>query len=519
MHKYKTHVSYKEASRQRNSAERIIAALILEEFKASPEHLIIAVGGPGGTGKSTFSEALAAALKDAAILALDDYKESRSIRQGKNVFGPHPEANKMDLMCEHIKKIKAGETVEKPVYNGDTGSADSSEVFEPKRYNILDGEVSTYRDFRDLVDFSIFIDADWKVQLGTRISRDIDVRGYSREKAITTFLQSNLKEFSEYGAESKNWADVHLHCTDEHVMVVESVSQEIFNEFDTVLKADLEKVDLSGLIVAVTTPFDEKYKIDQRMFIEHLEYLAHHGVRRILVNGTTGEFFSLSQQERKLLLKLTRRYFSGMVLFQAGSDALAQTKEEISWADEYGADAIVSLSPYYFAHAPEEGIIDYFNLLAEEVNVPFILYNYPKFTQNNITGEMLKQIAHSGIKDSSGDLSLISSSPRYYVGGDEHILEAHQKGGYGFVSGLAAALPGVYVKMEKSLYQDKQYSEDMQQVISSFANTFSDVGEIAKIKYAVSKRISGYPERVRLPLTDLSNEEKKDVENALRGVA
>ncbi|MCF7954248.1 MAG: dihydrodipicolinate synthase family protein, partial [Phycisphaerae bacterium] len=83
--------------------------------------------------------------------------------------------------------------------------------------------------------------------------------------------------------------------------------------------------DLSGLVVPITTPFDENDKIDKRMFIEHLDMLAAQGVKRILVNGTTAEFFSMTEDERKVCLKLAREYFPGVVMFHAGSSSLKQT--------------------------------------------------------------------------------------------------------------------------------------------------------------------------------------------------
>ena len=61
-------------------------------------------------------------------------------------------------------------------------------------------------------------------------------------------------------------------------------------------------IDLSGLIVPVPTPFEESGAIDPRAFIEHLAFLAQHGVQRIMVNGTTAEFYSLLPDERKMLL-------------------------------------------------------------------------------------------------------------------------------------------------------------------------------------------------------------------------
>ena len=161
MHKYKTHVKYKGRFGQREKTEDILARLISGVFSSGIAPVTIAVGGPGGTGKSTFSAKLSALLADSAILRLDDYKTARQVRKEQNVFGAHPDANEMNLAAEHISLIKKNTAFDKPVYNNVTGCADKTERFEPRRFNILDGEISTYRDFRDDVDFSIFIDAHY----------------------------------------------------------------------------------------------------------------------------------------------------------------------------------------------------------------------------------------------------------------------------------------------------------------------------------------------------------------------
>ena len=76
----------------------------------------------------------------------------------------------------------------------------------------------------------------------------------------------------------------------------------------------MEPLDLSGLIVPPPTPFNEKMGVDEDALSRHLTFLAEHGVTRLLVNGTTAEFFSLLHKERKLLLTLARHYFPGIRL-------------------------------------------------------------------------------------------------------------------------------------------------------------------------------------------------------------
>ena len=510
MHKYKTHVAYKGDVAGRCRAEEVLGKLILERFSGDGGCVVIAVGGPGGSGKSTFAGKLAAELGDASILRLDDYKTPREERSNRNIFGAHPDANMMELAAEHISLVRENKTFEKPVYDNVTGEANGRETYRPRRFNILDGEISTYKKFRHDVDLSVFIDSDYKTQLATRTSRDIVVRGYTWEKAIATFLQSNLREFTKYGAESKKWADVHLYCREDYSVVVESVASELYEHFESLLAEYLTEVDFSGLVVPVTTPFSKSNEIDKRMFIEHLELLAKQGVKRILVNGTTGEFFSLGPEERKMILKLAREYFPGVIMFHAGYASLAETETEARWGQEYGADAVVAITPYYLADLPAGGLVDYFNHIASQIDVPFILYNFPKHTQNSLTAELLGRIKHFGMKDSSGDLSLVDAAEHYYIGGDGKILAAYEKGAYGFVSARGNAFGPMYVEIEKAVVgADCNKAKEMQTEISQLKSMMTSVNEIAKIKYAVSKQLDGYPVGVRLPLVGLSKGEMK----------
>jgi 4-hydroxy-tetrahydrodipicolinate synthase len=506
-HKEKQHVKALYNKRARRNPEALIAALLQEMFTNTSQRVIIAVGGPGGIGKSTFTEKLAKHLDNSQILHLDDYKTPRAERQGKNLFGAHPNANYMDTISEHLVSIRNGIGFQQPVYDAVAGTASKTRLYEPTRFNLLDGEISTYPHFRSAVDLSIFIDSDWTTQLKTRLNRDIDERGYTKDKAIATFLHSNLREFAEHGADSKSWADIHLFCDADYRLRIESISESIFNKHQSLLKTDLGEVDITGLVVPVLTPFTEEDEVDEAALAAHLDFLANAGVRRILVNGTTGEFFSLTPEERKLTIALACQYFPGVVMCHCGHTAIKQTISEAQTAETYGADAIVALPPYYYAEAPTNGMIDYFTALHNAIETPLFLYNFPKHTGNSLTAELISQIPHSGMKDSSGNIDLIPHTSKYFSAGPLSPVDGYHAGACGFVSSEANFLPELFVKLENAFNaQANEAAKHVFDQITSIQNDLPSMSATAKCKAGLSLRLPNYPARVRPPLSTAAQE-------------
>ena len=253
--------------------------------------------------------------------------------------------------------------------------------------------------------------------------------------------------------------------------------------------------DMNGLVVPVPTPFTESSTVDFGAFLAHLDWLAECGVRNLLVNGTTGEFFSLTPAEQLQLLQVSRENWDGIIIAHTGSPVLFQTLETAHAAEEVGADFLASLPPFYFAGAPAAGLIEWFTALAESTALPLILYNFPKHTGNPLTPEILAQVPHCGMKDSSADLSLIPATPRYFVGGDRKICAAYVAGAKGFVSASSNADPLPYVRIETEQSAENQAAVD--KVYAQFSGPFA----IARIKQALAEILPGYPPYVRPPLT------------------
>lgn len=483
-------------------AENIVATFIENYFSNFSKSILIAIGGPGGSGKTLFAEKLQKRLRGSGVIHLDNYKKSRAERETKNISGPHPDANQMELIRQHLEAIKNGESIKTPIYDLTKGDVGTYVDYLPSKFNIIEGEVSTYRDFRSLIDFSIFIDSDFKTQLYARIGRDVEVRGHSLQKAVRTFLMSNLSEFIEYGAESKLWADVTLFCNEGYHFTIESVRSDLFEDIQKLIR-NITPIEPEGLIVPVATPFEKNLSICKEAFLNHLSYLKSKGVTRILVGGTTAEFFSLTEQERISLLKIAREYFPGFIIFNISCNSLESTIKMAQVGYTYGSDALICLPPYYYSGAPESGLIEFFSKVKLASQLPLYIYNFPKHTGNPITTSILKKVSHDGLKDSGGDLSLIEYTPRYLLGGDSKIVEVYRRGGCGFVPGLPNAFPEIYLELE-NLLNKKNFdkAEVIQKKISIFKENLPKVSGIVVVKKILKSIIKGYPIYVRPPLDE-----------------
>jgi dihydrodipicolinate synthase/N-acetylneuraminate lyase len=135
--------------------------------------------------------------------------------------------------------------------------------------------------------------------------------------------------------------------------------------------------EICAPIVAIVTPFTGN-GIDIDALRRYLEWLWEHGAKTILVNGTTGEFFTTTAQERLAILAQCRRWFPGAVI-----------------------------APYFYADPPEDGVLEYFRQILDRAHTPVLLYNFPHHTQPRsptTLAELARQFPHlMGIKDSGSD--------------------------------------------------------------------------------------------------------------------
>lgn len=156
--------------------------------------VLIGIGGPGGSGKSSFSAAIARLLDDVRILPLDDYRKPRSERQ-RGIYGSHPAGNRLSLLKSHLDDARNGRPFERPVFCRARGAALETETVPPARFLIGDGEIAAHRNLRGHFDLRILVLAGWSQQWQARVGRDRSERDSSLRKALTLFVLSNLRDY------------------------------------------------------------------------------------------------------------------------------------------------------------------------------------------------------------------------------------------------------------------------------------------------------------------------------------
>ena len=181
--------------------------LLREAGETLARPVLVGIGGPGGSGKSSFAAKLAAHLGDARIVPLDDYRIPRTERP-KGIFGSHPEGNRLDLLKSHLDEARNARSFERPVFCRDRGAAIESEIIHPARFILADGEIAAHRELRDCFDLRILILAGLPLQWRARMGRDRSERATSLRKAITLFCISNLLDYPRFSAGAAD--DAHL---------------------------------------------------------------------------------------------------------------------------------------------------------------------------------------------------------------------------------------------------------------------------------------------------------------------
>jgi 4-hydroxy-tetrahydrodipicolinate synthase len=283
---------------------------------------------------------------------------------------------------------------------------------------------------------------------------------------------------------------------------------------------------LTGYIPDIPTPFDETGAIDLNALAWLCERQIQAGVTAIVVGETSGEFSTLTSTECAAIIRTAASAARGRirVIAGAGSNSTDQAVEQARRAELAGADALLSVVPYY--NKPmQAGIEAHFRAIANSTALPVVLHDVPARTNRGLADDTLLRLAESpqfiGLKDSTADLSrlprLRSMAPeqfRLMSGDDETALAFLAGGGDGCISIVSNIKPLMCRDIFSSIRQGRmQFARCRHQRLLPLAILVAEENPAA-VKYALSLLGPMRPD-TRLPLVGLSDQAKARIADAI----
>ena len=282
-----------------------------------------------------------------------------------------------------------------------------------------------------------------------------------------------------------------------------------------------------GSIPALVTPFTPDGELDLDTLKKLVEWHIEQGSNGLAPVGTTGESPTLSHDEHRKVIETVVQVVDGRipVIAGAGSNSTREAVGLVQFAAEAGAQGALVVTPYY-NKPTQEGLIAHYTALHDAADLPIIIYNIPPRSVIDMTPETMGELARLknivGVKDATGKLERVSQQ-RITCGKDFIQLSGEDatahgfnaQGGVGCISVTANVAPGLLASMQKAClagdfataleYQDR--------LMPLHIAIFVEPGLVG-VKYAMS-RLGICNDRVRLPLTPLRSETRKQIDAAL----
>ncbi len=285
---------------------------------------------------------------------------------------------------------------------------------------------------------------------------------------------------------------------------------------------------IQGSIPAIITPMQDDGALDLPAFERLLDWHIAEGTDAIVAVGTTGESPTVDFAEHCAIIETTIRRVAGRipVIAGTGGNSTAEAIELARFAKKAGADAHLSVVPYY-NKPTQEGLYRHFKSIAEAVDLPMLLYNVPGRTVADLSNETALRLAQVpgivGIKDATGNVErgadLIKRAPTgfsVYSGDDATAIALMLFGGKGSISVTANVAPRLMHRMcAAAMAGDVATARDLHfRLLGLHRNLFLEANPIP-VKWAAQQMglVGG---GIRLPMTPLSPEFHERVRNAMR---
>ena len=283
----------------------------------------------------------------------------------------------------------------------------------------------------------------------------------------------------------------------------------------------------TGVCTALVTPFLDR-KVNYPMMEQLLRRQMDAGIRSVVICGTTGEAPTLSDEEKLELFYRAKAYAGKDCLIIAGTgcNCTSRTAQFSLSAQEAGADALLIVSPYYNKATPE-GLVAHYMTVAHTVSIPIILYNVPGRTGLDIPVSVCQRLAPLpnivGIKEASTEIGKVTRLCRecpdltVWTGNDDLTVPSISLGAKGVISVLSNLLPvRTGAMVNAALSGDLKTAAALQQQLQPLIELLFCEPNPIPVKAAM--RYLGYDcGSPRLPLTELSKENKERLTKALDG--
>lgn len=288
---------------------------------------------------------------------------------------------------------------------------------------------------------------------------------------------------------------------------------------------------IKGVIPPMVTPFNEADEVDYEKHIFNVKKWGEYDIAGYLVLGSNSETVYLTEEEKLELIKLTVENKAEGKIVMVGS-GMESTKETISLtnkAGDLGADCALIITPHYYGEKMnDQALINYYTEVADNCNIPILIYNVTKYTHVNISPKAVSVLSKHpniiGMKDSSGSVPQLVAFKagvnmkefNLMVGTAGIWYPALTLGVEGSVLALVNCCPGECVDVQKYYDQGKE-NESRELYERMFPVNAAVTGKygIAGLKYACDK-LGLKGGLVRKPMLQLTDSEKEELDQILK---
>jgi 4-hydroxy-tetrahydrodipicolinate synthase len=284
---------------------------------------------------------------------------------------------------------------------------------------------------------------------------------------------------------------------------------------------------LRGSITALLTPFAEG-AVDEKAFAQFVEWQIGEGSHGLVPVGTTGESPTVSHEEHRRIIEICIEVARNRVpvIAGAGSNSTDEAVSLTRFAEEAGADAVLSVVPYY-NKPTQEGMFQHFSAVASATSLPIVLYSVPGRTVVDLTVETIQRLrdAHAniiGVKDATANMERASLTraklgPDFILlsGEDITALGFNAHGGHGCISVTSNVAPALSAQFQNACQQGNFAAAlAVQDKLLPIHKALFMENNPGGVKYAVS-RLGLCRNEFRLPVVPISEANERAIDSAL----